>query len=103
MKIQKSLLLAASMVLVLSACDNDDDADIDTDTGDVVTGEPAGPTVSGFDGVASNAANAESALIEPMSLQIELDQLSVNGRNGEPVPVQEGDTVASILARARNQ
>lgn len=93
-QICKHLLVVAALVL-LAGCDNDssDDSDTPTDNG-------MEPMDSTLESIGSNSPMSEPVPVEPVSLQVELNQIS---DATDPVPVQPGDTVASILQRAQSR
>lgn len=92
-----SVLIAPALITGCSSSSDDDD---DGNSGAVPVVTPNDGSISAING-ASITDDAVS-LVDITALQSELDALSGGSRNAEPIPVIEGDTVASILARARS-
>jgi hypothetical protein len=85
-----SVLIGPALIV---GCSSKDDGNTDPF---IAPNDGSVSTVSGA-GATDNAVS----LVDTAALQTELDSFSGGTRNAEPIAVNEGDTVASILARAR--
>jgi len=66
--------------------------------------DPADPiSINSLEAVAELPANSDAAILDVDALTQELTLLTTNNQAQEPVSIEAGDTVVSLLRNARNQ
>jgi len=96
-----TLALLSSALLVLGACDsNDDNGSAMAPGGNTDGGTVDGAPMSGdvLD-IAGRAADSDAVVLDTDALTSQLDALVGDGDSREPLTIEDGDTAVDVLSR----
>ena len=96
MKMYIKQALITGISVMLAACDSNDSSEPVLDPGPDTT-----VSAMTLDQVLLAGARDDAVALDVVALQSDLDGIVAGGRNAEPVALEEGDTVASVLTRLR--